>query len=653
MLASAASFLSGAQAQTADFADPAFEALWLRTDALVASGDVKRPWVWGPAPGETMSEPFGGLPGNAHLVQFFDKGRMELNDPSVDPNDPFYVTNGRLAVELISGQVQTGLTTFQDLGTAQINLASDSDDPSAPTYGSFNGVASIPGAPNDRRAPDRKGTIVRTAIDRQGNTQPWPENHLDYGVSIVHYEEATGHNIPGIFWDYLNQQATIVQDGQVVQGPLFYPWFAVTGYPISEPYWSYVKVEGKYTDVLIQAYERRVLTFVPHLPSPFKVQMGNIGQHYFEWRYSKSQPGTPRPPVATPTRAGLPPKANVTIDGIEYRQAVFDLNGTFCIITNRGENAISLAGWRLDSPKWGIVDTFRFPDNVTIAAGASIRVRSGVGRNTATDVYMFRPTVMWDGQNYDYAVLYDNYARQVADFFPAGDVGPPPTAPPVATNTLAPGQPTNTAVPGAPTSTPQGPPPPKETGQVPVPTSTNTRVAATPSRTASGGTPTVTATPGGGTGCTELIRNGDFEQQEENWNIMGEQLVTGHRPHAGTYGAFLGDLDDVDDKLWQVVSIPATSTRVDFSYWRRMETADTSGQERDRMFTQVRSQDGNTIRTTLETITNLSTPNTWDRVTFSLLAYKGETVSIFFNARTDVTISTDFFFDDLTLQACQ
>src|SRR6266567_8452335 len=91
----------------AGVADPAFKTAWDRSDGLVASGTVSRPWVWGPAPSASLSEPFGGIPGNSHLVQYFDKGRMEINDPNANKSDPFYVTNGRLAVELISGQMQT------------------------------------------------------------------------------------------------------------------------------------------------------------------------------------------------------------------------------------------------------------------------------------------------------------------------------------------------------------------------------------------------------------------------------------------------------------------------------------------------------------------------------------------------------------------
>ena len=44
-------------------------------------------------------------------------------------------------------------------------------------------------------------------------------------------------------------------------------------------------VGGQQQDVLVQAFERRVLTYTPANPDAFKVEMGNIGRHYFQWRY--------------------------------------------------------------------------------------------------------------------------------------------------------------------------------------------------------------------------------------------------------------------------------------------------------------------------------------------------------------------------------
>src|SRR5438552_1043053 len=103
-----AMLLALAQASAAQFAHPAFQHVWERTDALVADGRVARTWLWGPEPGEPRLEPWQQAAGRQRLVQYFDKSRMELNNPNADPNSPFYVTNGLLTVELISGQMQVG-----------------------------------------------------------------------------------------------------------------------------------------------------------------------------------------------------------------------------------------------------------------------------------------------------------------------------------------------------------------------------------------------------------------------------------------------------------------------------------------------------------------------------------------------------------------
>jgi hypothetical protein len=59
------------------------------------------------------------------------------------------------------------------------------------------------------------------------------------------------------------------------------------GYPISEPYWARAKVGGVEQDVLVQAFQRRVLTYTPSNPSGWQVEMGNVGRHYYQWRYGR------------------------------------------------------------------------------------------------------------------------------------------------------------------------------------------------------------------------------------------------------------------------------------------------------------------------------------------------------------------------------
>ena len=60
------------------------------------------------------------------------------------------------------------------------------------------------------------------------------------------------------------------------------------GYAISRPITELVPVGGKPTIVTYQLFQRRVLTYTATNPTDFQVEMGNVGQHYYQWRY-----GTP------------------------------------------------------------------------------------------------------------------------------------------------------------------------------------------------------------------------------------------------------------------------------------------------------------------------------------------------------------------------
>src|SRR5690606_17816352 len=63
-----------------------------------------------------------------------------------------------------------------------------------------------------------------------------------------------------------------------------------------------VKVGGTYQDVLMQCFERRCLTYNPANPAGWKVEAGNVGQHYHYWRYvqvpNDEEEPLPPPPAA-------------------------------------------------------------------------------------------------------------------------------------------------------------------------------------------------------------------------------------------------------------------------------------------------------------------------------------------------------------------
>jgi hypothetical protein len=68
--------------------------------------------MWGPgAYTPPMAEPYNDSPDGVRLVQYTDKSRMEINDPTGDPNELWFVTNGLLVVEMVDGNSRPVTTT--------------------------------------------------------------------------------------------------------------------------------------------------------------------------------------------------------------------------------------------------------------------------------------------------------------------------------------------------------------------------------------------------------------------------------------------------------------------------------------------------------------------------------------------------------------
>lgn len=265
--------LDGAAAQ-------AFEALWQRVDFPVLSGEAQRSWVWGPEPLASGRERYSGGVDGMRWVQYFDKGRLELTDGVA-------VTSGLLVREMVAGAVAIGdgAANVERRKPAAIPVAGDAGDQETPTYASFRDRASLD---EDNAAEARLGAPITETLDRRGQvgTLPAEAAALAQLARVAQFETRLGHNIPDVFWRFLNQQA-LVYDGnsKVPDQPLFTPWETVVGLPLTEPYWVAANIDGRRRWVLTQLFERRVLTFTPDNAPEFQVEMGNTGRHYWQWRY--------------------------------------------------------------------------------------------------------------------------------------------------------------------------------------------------------------------------------------------------------------------------------------------------------------------------------------------------------------------------------
>lgn len=266
-------------------ADP-FTRLWTRTDEPVAAGRVQRSWVWGPRPegllARDQQEPYAEAPGLQRLVRYYDKGRMEINDPGANLAAPWAVTSGLLVVEMITGRVATGNTAARAVAPNTVPVAGDPDSPAAPAYAALAGALINPLSARPLPGP-RSGEPVTTWMDAAGTQS---EHAAPALVRYAAYDETAHHNIPDVFLQFMNARGPVNVGGTYREEAIFDPLFTF-GYPVIEPVWITIRVGGQDRAVLFQAFERRTLTYTPTNPPAWQVEMGNVGAHYYAWRYER------------------------------------------------------------------------------------------------------------------------------------------------------------------------------------------------------------------------------------------------------------------------------------------------------------------------------------------------------------------------------
>ena len=319
-------WLGSVSTTAAPIATQPFTTTWSHTDQPVVDHTVNRTWMWGPeADSVALWENYAQSPGGVRQVQYFDKTRMEINDPNGDPSSIWYVTNGLLAKELITGQMQLGDATFVARSPAQVNVAGDTNDPNGPTYATFSTLMGYGANPDG-------WTIVQT-VDRAG-TVGSDSSLASYSVSAMDVSAPTNHTVASVFWDFMNSSGPVEQNGQLVTDQLFQNPFYATGYPLTEAYWTHVLVGGVSKLVLVQVFERRVLTYTPDNSAGWQVEAGNVGLQYYLWRYGQT-------PAAFSTCRGGDPLANVYhVDRLQLQNSCITVTGMVDRITNEDDGDV-------------------------------------------------------------------------------------------------------------------------------------------------------------------------------------------------------------------------------------------------------------------------------------------------------------------------
>lgn len=164
-------------------------------------------------------------------------------------------------------------------------------------------------------------------------------------------------------------------------------------------------------------------------------------------------------------------------------------------------------------------------------------------------------------------------------------------------------------------------------------------------------TPTPTPTPSG----TELLTNGGFETSASPWVGSGTgyfYTANGASPHGGTGYVYFGVNNSVTGQSYQQVAIPASATGT-LTFWLNVTSSETTTTTAyDKLFVEVRNTSG-TLLTTLATYSNLNkvaSASTYSQKSFSLAAYKGQTVRVQFRSTMDSSITSTFRVDDVSLK---
>jgi hypothetical protein len=136
------------------------------------------------------------------------------------------VTNGLLTVELISGRMQVGTNEYVTRYPACIPTTGDPNDTNAPTYWAMQKVSNT--TLGDHPADDRTGQGVTETIDHDGNVSNNPPMTVITGTVNAYFDTVTKHNIPKVFWDFLNQTGPVYVNDTITNTQVISPWKAKT-----------------------------------------------------------------------------------------------------------------------------------------------------------------------------------------------------------------------------------------------------------------------------------------------------------------------------------------------------------------------------------------------------------------------------------------
>lgn len=314
--------------------DPSIQAVWEQNDGQIVEGNLQRAWILGPEPIASSIEYYPESPTGYRELVYYDKGRLELNDPTSLPGSNWLVQGGSLVSEMLSGRVQLGEEEFVRRPLPQIAIVGDAGQPDAVTYADLAPHSTVYQAWEEKVRLEQEQALASTQTDPNAPAaeEPAPETTNpeatpDETAPATVDEQATEQTEapPEATADPADESRELLAmagrpvdelltaDGEIVDGgadsqgvtlktldqatdlyiaSVFADWVEtlpaptlnLIGLPVTAPYWVQATIEGESQLVLIQAFERRILTYTPGNPDGWQVESANVGLHYRDWR---------------------------------------------------------------------------------------------------------------------------------------------------------------------------------------------------------------------------------------------------------------------------------------------------------------------------------------------------------------------------------
>lgn len=152
--------------------------------------------------------------------------------------------------------------------------------------------------------------------------------------------------------------------------------------------------------------------------------------------------------------------------------------------------------------------------------------------------------------------------------------------------------------------------------------------------------------------CPLIVKNGNFEAQAASWTQSGASftLITDLNPRTGAYSAELGGVNNSNHGIRQTLTLPPGATLT--FWWEQWTQESAPGAIADYMTVNLLKADGSLLKEVARLGVDPDRPP-WERVSYNLSAYAGQTVQLQFLAHNDATNPTQFFVDDVSIPGCR